>query len=47
MVKVGIQGEHAREGVVGREGYLERFVTAGGLGADVLDVAAQGTLVAP
>lgn len=47
MVVVGVEGEHAREGVVGREGDLQRFVAAGGLGADGLDVAAQGALVAP
>ena len=40
MVEVGVQGEHAREGVVGREGDLERLVAAGGLGAQGLDVAA-------
>ena len=47
MVKVGVQGEHTREGVVGREGDLQCLVAAGGLGAQGLDVAAQGALVAP
>lgn len=47
MVKVGVQGEHTREGVVGRKGDLQRLVAAGGLGAQGLDVAAQGALVAP
>jgi len=46
VVVVGVEGEHAREGVVGREGDLQGLVAAGGLGGDVLDVAAQGTLVA-
>ena len=47
VVVVGVEGEHAREGVVGREGDLQGLVAAGGLRGDVLDVAAQGTLVAP
>ena len=47
MVEIGVQGEHAREGVVSREGDLECLVAAGGLGAQGLDVAAQGALVAP
>lgn len=47
MIVVGVQREHAREGVVGREGDLQSLVAAGGLRGDVLDVAAQGTLVAP
>ena len=47
MVEVGVQGEHAREGIVGRERHLQRLVATGGLGADILDVATQGTLVAP
>ena len=47
MIVVGVQREHAREGVVGREGDLQGFVATGGLRGDVLDVTAQGTLVAP
>ncbi len=47
VVVVGVEGKHAREGVVGRERYLQGLVAAGGLGAQGLDVAAQGALVAP
>ena len=47
VVVVGVQREHAREGVVGREGDLQGLVAAGSLGGDSLNVAAQGTLVAP
>lgn len=41
MVEVGIEREHAREGIVGRERHLDGLVSAGGLGAQGLDVAAQ------
>lgn len=47
VVVVGVEGEHAREGIVGRKGNLEGLVAAGGLGAQGLDVTAQGALVAP
>ena len=47
MVKVGVQREHTREGIVGRERHLDGLVSAGGLGADSLYVAAQRALVAP
>ena len=40
VVVIGVEGEHTRESVVGREGDLQRLVAAGGLGAQGLDVAA-------
>ena len=47
MVEVGVQREHAREGVVGREREFQSLITTGRLGAQHLDVTAQGALVAP
>lgn len=46
MVEVGVEGEHLAVGVVGREADLDGLVARGGLRGEVLNVAAEGALVA-